>query len=34
MSLDLSRRSALKLLSTNIALIVAGGCNPPEGVLP
>jgi Fe-S-cluster-containing dehydrogenase component len=34
MTLDLSRRSALKLLSANIALIVAGCGKPPEEVLP
>ena len=34
MSLDLSRRTALKLLSANIALIAAGCGKPPEEVLP
>ena len=34
MTFDLSRRSALKLLSANMALVLAGCGKPPEEVLP
>ncbi|MGO9942056.1 MAG: hypothetical protein ACLPIC_04695 [Rhodoblastus sp.] len=34
MSLDLSRRNALKLLAANMAALVAGCGKPPEHILP